>query len=174
MQTFQNCEETLTTALSTFSSPRGSFANRSTLILSAQGSKAMERCTLISHFDINFEVEKQKPLQLFFLAVSWIFLSHFEVWHLLFKNETNQMIEFSAFIQSRFRGTRYHFTIKLVCFSVLGNKRGSLFSVLLIPCNKSFIDQASSVKMVGCWRSSLFAKKRTRPTSSHPDLALDQ
>ena len=36
--------EALTTALLTFSSPRGSFANRATLIRSAQGSKAMARC----------------------------------------------------------------------------------------------------------------------------------
>ena len=68
------------------------------------------------------------------------------------------MIVFSAFIQSEYRGKRHHFSIKLVSFSVLENKqvRRSFFSVLFMPYNKSFIDQASSVKMAGYWPRSLF------------------
>ena len=47
----------------------------------------------------------------------------------------------------------------MVSFSVLENKeiRRSFFSVLFMPYNKSFIDQASSVKMAGYWPRSLFA-----------------
>ena len=47
----------------------------------------------------------------------------------------------------------------MVSFSVLENKqvRRSSFSVLFMPCNQSFIDQASSVKMAGYWPRSLFA-----------------
>ena len=32
-----------------------------------------------------------------------------------------------------------------------------IFSVLFMPYNKSFIDQASSVKVAGCWPRSLSA-----------------
>ena len=41
-----------------------------------------------------------------------------------------------------------------------------------MPYNKSFIDQASSVKMAEYWPRSLF--KRTWPISSYLDLALGQ
>ena len=34
-----------------------------------------------------------------------------------------------------------------------------------MPCNKSLIDQASSVKMAGCWRCALFAFLRTSTSS---------
>ena len=56
-----------------------------------------------------------------------------------------------------------------------------------MPYKQYFIDQASSVKMAGYWSRSAFAslwtstsprsikpKKRTRPISSHLDLALAQ
>ena len=59
--------------------------------------------------------------------------------------------------------------------------------VIFWPCNKSFIDQACSVKMAGYWPRSFFAflwtstssrsiktQKRTRPLSSHFDLTLGQ
>ena len=94
---------------------------------------------------------------------------------------TNQMTVCSAFIQSGYRGKHHRFSIYLVSFSVLEKKqvRRSFFSVLFMPYYKSFIDQASSVKMGGYWPRSLFAfyvyaKKRTRPISSHLDLALGQ
>ena len=66
------------------------------------------------------------------------------------------MIVFSAFIQSGYRGTRHHFGIELIFFSVLKNKqvRISFFSVLFMPYNKSFINQASSVKIAEYWPSS--------------------
>ena len=44
-----------------------------------------------------------------------------------------------------------------------------------MPYKKSFIDQASSVKMAGYSSQSIKKrKKRTRPISSHLDLALGQ
>ena len=86
----------------------------------------------------------------------WIWKFEFEIgiW-----NVTNQMIVFSAFIQSGYRGTRHHLSIQLVSFSVLENKRvrRPFFSVLFMPYNKSFIDQASQVKIAGYWSPSLFA-----------------
>ena len=53
-------------------------------------------------------------------------------------------------------------------FSVLENKqvRKSFFSVLFIPYNKSFIDQASSVKMTGYWPRSLFTFLWTSTSST--------
>ena len=49
------------------------------------------------------------------------------------------------------------------------------------PYNKSFIDQACSVKLAGYWPRSVLrffvhknAKKRTWPISSHLDLTLGQ
>ena len=60
-------------------------------------------------------------------------------------------------IQSGYRGT-VTLAFNWVSFSVLENKqvRRSFFSVLFMPYNKSFIDQASSVKMAGYWPRSLF------------------
>ena len=62
-------------------------------------------------------------------------------------------------IENKKTETRYHFCIQLASFSVLENKqvRRSFFSVLIMPYNKSFIDQASSVKMARYWPRSLFA-----------------
>ena len=50
----------------------------------------------------------------------------------------------------------------MVSFSVLQNKqvRRSFFSVLFMPYNKSFIDQASSVKMAGYWPRSQKLKQK--------------
>ena len=52
--------------------------------------------------------------------------------------------------------TRYllHITGFLQCLKI--NKYEDHFSVLFMPYNKSFIDQASSVKMAGYWPRSLF------------------
>ena len=63
--------------------------------------------------------------------------------------------------------TCYHFCIQQASFSVLENKqvRRSFFSVLFMPYNKSFIDQASSVKMAGYWPRSLFASLWTSTSS---------
>ena len=41
-------------------------------------------------------------------SLFWIWKFEFEIW---IWNVTNQMIVFSAFIQSGYRGTRYHFSI---------------------------------------------------------------
>ena len=41
-------------------------------------------------------------------SLFWIWKFEFEIW---ISNVTNQMIVFSAFIQSGYRGTRYHFSI---------------------------------------------------------------
>ena len=83
-------------------------------------------------------------------SLFWIWKFEFEIW---IWNVTNQMIVFSAFIQSGYSDTRYHFSIWLGSFSVLENKQ---VRVLFMPYNKSFIDQASSVKMAGYWPRSLF------------------
>ena len=48
-------------------------------------------------------------------------------------NVTNQMIVFSAFIQSEYRGTRHHFSILLVSFSVLKNKQIQVNDSWLLP-----------------------------------------
>ena len=57
------------------------------------------------------------------------------------------------------------------------------FNLKVKPCNKSFIDQACSVKMAKYWPRSFFsvfmdrdenAKKRTWPISSHLDLTVGQ
>ena len=97
---------------------------------------------------------KNRQPQKFVLNLKiWKF--EFEIW---IWNVTNQMIVFSAFIQSGYRGTRHHLSIQLVSFSVLENKqeRRSFFWELFMPYNKSFVDQASSVKMAGYWPRSLF------------------
>ena len=69
------------------------------------------------------------------------------------------MLVFSAFTRSGHRGMCHHLSTYMVSFSVLENKQvqKSFFSVLFMPYNKSFIDQASSVKMAGYWPRSLFA-----------------
>ena len=88
-------------------------------------------------------------------SVFWIWKFEFEIW---IWNVTNQMTVFSAFIQSGYRGTRYYLSISLGSFPVLENKQvqRSFFSVLFMPYNKSSIDQASSVRMAGYWRRSVF------------------
>ena len=43
------------------------------------------------------------------------------------------MIVFSAFIQSEYRGTRHHFSILLVSFSVLKNKQIQVNDSWLLP-----------------------------------------
>jgi len=65
----------------------------------------------------------------------------FEIKWLYFLHLSNQDIEARAII----------LPYKLISFSVLENKqvRRSFLSVLFMPYNKSFIDQASSVKMAG-------------------------
>ena len=78
------------------------------------------------------------------------------------------MIVFSAFIQTGYRGTHYHFSISLGFLSVLENKqvqRSFFFSVLFMPYNKSFIGQASLVKMAGYWPRSLFTSLWTSTLS---------
>ena len=70
------------------------------------------------------------------------------------------MTGFSAFIQSPYIGARA-ITLASNWFpfqcSKINKYEDLFFSVLFMPYNKSFIDQANSVKMAGSWPRSLFA-----------------
>ena len=69
------------------------------------------------------------------------------------------MIVFSAFIQSGYRGARHTLAYNWFPFqcSKINKYEDHFFSVLFMPCNKSFIDQASSAKMAGYFPRALFA-----------------
>ena len=98
-------------------------------------------------------------------SLFWIWKFEFVFW---IWNVINQMIVFSAFIQSGYRGTHYHFSISLGFFfsaRKLTSTKIILFSVLFMPYNKSFIDQASSVKMARYWPRTLFTSLWTSTLS---------
>ena len=90
------------------------------------------------------------------------FVLNLKIWKLKFEiwiwNVTNQVIVFSTFIQSGFRGTTITLAFNWVPFqcSKINKYEDHFFSVPFMPLNKSFIDQASSVKMAGYWPRSLF------------------
>ena len=97
------------------------------------------------------------------------------------------MIVFSAFIQSEHRGTRHYLSTYLVSFSVLENKivrKSFFFSVLFMPYNKSFIDQASSVNNIYILADILLiarifprpcgARKNTAQLAKYPRVLYDK